>query len=272
MRRFGSRVTLIQRGSQLLELEESDVAEAVLQLMKDEGVEVLLNTVVPKVTGRSGEALQLQVRSGATTRILKASDILVAAGRTPNTDRLDANKAGVELDSRGYIRVNEKLQTTAPDVWAMGECAGSPKFTHAAFDDYRVVRDNLAGRSRTTRNRLVPFCLFTDPELARVGLNEPEAKAINVRYRLAKLPMSMVLRTRTVSQSRGFMKALVGDDDLILGFTAFGAEAGELMGVVQTAILGAVPFTVLRDAIYTHPTMAEGLGALFANVPASTAR
>ena len=272
MRRFGSRVTLIQRASQLLDHEEAEVSEAILQLMKDEGVEVLLNTIVLMVTGHSGEGLQLQMRSGATTRILTASDILVAAGRTPNTDRLDADKAGVELDSRGYIHVDEKLQTTAPDVWAMGECAGSPKFTHAAFDDYRVVRDNLAGRSRTTRNRLVPFCLFTDPELARVGLNEPEAKAINVRYRVAKLPMSMVLRTRTISQPRGFMKVLVADDDRILGFTAFGAEAGELMGVVQTAMLGAVPFTVLRDAIYTHPTMSEGLAALFANVPARSKR
>jgi pyruvate/2-oxoglutarate dehydrogenase complex dihydrolipoamide dehydrogenase (E3) component len=269
MRRFGSRVTIIQHSDRLLGREDADVSDALLQLMKDEGVGVCLKTDILKVSGHSGESMQLQIRSGEATSTLEASDILVATGRTPNTDRLDASKGGVELDSRGYIRVNERLQTTAPEVWAMGECAGSPQFTHVAFDDYRIVRDNLAGGNRTTRDRLVPYCLFTDPELAHVGMNESEARAKKVSYRLAKLPAAAVLRTSTLSEPRGFIKALIADDDRILGFTAFGVEASELMAAVQTAMLGAMPYTVLRDAIFTHPTMAEGLGPLLSNVPAN---
>ncbi len=266
MRRFGSRVTVIQRGGQLLGREDPDVAEALLQLMTDEGVEVTLKTDVLKVSGTSGASVQLQLRSGTETKTLEATDILAATGRTPNTSRLGLDLAGVELDARGYIRVNDKLQTTAPDVWAMGECAGSPQFTHVSFDDFRVVRDNVLGGARTTAGRLIPFCLFTDPELARVGMNESEARAKKVPYRLAKMPTANVLRTSTLSAPRGFMKALIADNDLILGFTAFGVEASELMAAVQTAMLGAMPYTVLRDAIFTHPTMAEGLGALFTNV------
>jgi pyruvate/2-oxoglutarate dehydrogenase complex dihydrolipoamide dehydrogenase (E3) component len=206
------------------------------------------------------------VRLGTAEQTIEASDILVAAGRTPNTDRLDLGKAGVELDPRGYIRVNEKLQTSAADVWATGDCAGSPQFTHAGFDDFRVVLSNLTGGSRTTRGRLVPYCLFTDPELAHVGMSETEAKAKNITYRLARLPMDLVLRTRTLSQTRGFAKALIGADDRIVGFTAFGAEASEMMAVVQTAMLGGMPYTALRDAIFTHPTAAEGLVALFSTI------
>jgi pyruvate/2-oxoglutarate dehydrogenase complex dihydrolipoamide dehydrogenase (E3) component len=269
MRRFGSRVTILQRGQQLLEREDPDVANALLELMLDEGIEVLLQAELLNVAGRSGASVQLRVRAGAAARTLEASDILVATGRTPNTDRLDVAKAAVDLDSRGYIQVNEKLQTSAADVWAMGDCAGSPQFTHVGFDDFRVVLDNLAGGSRTTRGRLIPFCLFTDPELARVGMNESSAKAKNVTYRVAQLPMSLVLRTRTLSQTRGFIKALIGADDHILGFTALGAEASELMAVVQTAMLGGMPYTALRDAIFTHPTAAEGLIALFANPPSA---
>jgi pyruvate/2-oxoglutarate dehydrogenase complex dihydrolipoamide dehydrogenase (E3) component len=236
--------------------------------MKDEGIEVLLKADVLGVTGRSGAGVKLNVRSPAKEQTLEASDILVAAGRTPNTDRLDLAKTGVELDSRGYVRVNDRLQTSASDIWATGDCAGSPQFTHVGFDDFRVVMSNLTGGSRTTRGRLVPYCLFTDPELAHVGLSETEAKAKNVSYRLARLPMAMVLRTRTLSQTRGFAKALIGADDHILGFTAFGAEASEMMAAVQTAMLGGSPYTVLRDAIFTHPTAAEGLIGLFASVPA----
>jgi pyruvate/2-oxoglutarate dehydrogenase complex dihydrolipoamide dehydrogenase (E3) component len=198
---------------------------------------------------------------------IDGSDLLVAAGRTPNTQALGADVAGIELDVRGYIRVNERLETTAPDVWAMGDCAGSPQFTHVAFDDFRIVRDNLNGGSRTTRNRLVPFCMFTDPQLARVGLNESEATAAHIAYRTAQLPMAAVLRTRTTSESRGFMKMLIArDTDRILGFTAFGAEASELMATVQTAMLGDLPYTALRDALFTHPTASEGLTLLLADV------
>jgi pyruvate/2-oxoglutarate dehydrogenase complex dihydrolipoamide dehydrogenase (E3) component len=271
MRRFGSRVTIIQHGPQLLAREDPDVAEGLLGLMKDEGIEVLLRAEVLSVTGRSGTGVAFRVRSGGTERIVEASDILVATGRTPNTDRLDADKAGIELDARGYIRVNDRLQTTAPDVWATGECAGSPQFTHVGEDDCRIVLDNLAGGSRTTRGRLIPYCLFTDPELAHVGMTESEARARGVPYRLARMPMAMVLRTHTLSETRGFVKALIGSDGRILGFTAFGAEASELMAVAQAAMLGGIPYTVLRDAIWTHPTAAEGLLSLFANPPAAPA-
>jgi pyruvate/2-oxoglutarate dehydrogenase complex dihydrolipoamide dehydrogenase (E3) component len=212
------------------------------------------------------------VRSDATEKALEASDILVAAGRTPNTDRLDPARAGVELDARGYIRVNDRLQTTAPDVWAMGECAGSPHFTHVGEDDCRVVLDNLAGGSRTTRGRLIPYCLFTDPELAHVGLTESEARTRGASYRIARMPMARVLRTHTLSETRGFIKALIGGDDRILGFTALGAEASELMAVAQTAMVGGIPYTVLRDTIWTHPTVAEGISGLFANPPSAPSR
>jgi pyruvate/2-oxoglutarate dehydrogenase complex dihydrolipoamide dehydrogenase (E3) component len=269
MRRFGSRVTIVQRGPRLLEREDPDVADELRGLLTDEGVEVLLQTEVRNVTGRSGAGVALRMRLGEAERTLEASDILAAVGRTPNTDRLDADKAGVKLDARGYIRVNDRLQTSAPDVWATGECAGSPQFTHVGEDDCRVVLDNLAGGNRTTRGRLIPYCLFTDPELAHVGLTESEARAKGAPYRIARMPMAMVLRTHTLSQTRGFMKALIGGDDRILGFTALGAEASELMAVAQTAMLGGIPYTALRDTIWTHPTAAEGLLGLFANPPAA---
>ncbi len=263
MRRFGSRVTIVQRGQRLLEQEDQDVSIAIQELMKDEGIEVVLQGELLNVTGRSGTTVKLRVRSGATERIVEASDILVAAGRTPNTDRLEAARAGVELDSRGYIRVNEKLQTSADGVWAMGDCAGSPQFTHVAHDDFRVVLNNLSGGERTTHGRLIPYCLFTDPELAHVGMRESEAASKSVNYRVAKSSMAFVPRMRTLSQTRGFMKALIGPDDRILGFTVFGAEASELMSAVQMAILGDMPYTALRDAIFAHPTASEGLGVLF---------
>jgi len=269
MRRFGSHVTIVQHSSRLLEKEDPEVSDGLLELMKDEGIEVLLNAEVLRVTGHSGERITLQVRVGSQERTLEASDILVATGRTPNTDRLNLDRAGVEVDSRGYIRVNDRLQTTAPDVWATGESAGSPQFTHVSEDDFRIVLDNLNGGSRTTRGRVIPYVLFTDPELAHVGLSETEAKAKGVGYRIAKMPMAMVFRAQTLSETRGFVKALIGEDDFILGFTAFGVEASEMMAVVQTAMLGHLPYTALRDAIFTHPTSAEGLIGLFTNPPAA---
>jgi pyruvate/2-oxoglutarate dehydrogenase complex dihydrolipoamide dehydrogenase (E3) component len=237
--------------------------------MQDEGIDVLLNSEVQRVTGRSGEVVTILVRVGRDQRSLQGTDILVAAGRTPNTDRLSLEQAGVEVDSRGYIRVNERLQTTAPDVWATGESAGSPHFTHVGEDDFRVVLDNLNGGSRTTRGRVIPYVLFTDPELAHVGLSETEARARDVSYRVVKMPMAKVFRAQTLSETRGFVKALIGDDERILGFTAFGVEGSEMMAVVQTAMLGGLPYTVLRDAIFTHPTSAEGLIGLFSQTPAA---
>jgi pyruvate/2-oxoglutarate dehydrogenase complex dihydrolipoamide dehydrogenase (E3) component len=268
-RRFGSRVTVIERGEQLAGREDADVAAALLELLRDENIDVLLRADVRHVEGRSGEHVRLQVETEYGVRVVNGTDVLVAAGRTPNTKGIGLEPAGIELNARGYIVVSDRLETTAPGVWAVGDCAGSPQFTHVAFDDFRVVHDTLNGGTRTTRDRLVPFCMFTDPELARVGLNESEARAGGVKYRLAAKPMAAVLRTRTLSEPRGFMKMLIDvDSDRILGFTVFGAEASELMATVQTAMLGRLPFTVLRDALFTHPTAAEGLTVLLADVAA----
>jgi pyruvate/2-oxoglutarate dehydrogenase complex dihydrolipoamide dehydrogenase (E3) component len=272
-RRFGSRVTVVQQGPQLASQEDPDVADALGQLFADEGIEVLLSAEALQVEGRSGESVRLRVRTPQGERRIDGSDILVATGRTPNTAGIGLDTAGVRLDGRGYVQVNDRLETSAPDVWAIGECAGSPQFTHVSETDFRVIRDNLAGGSRTTRDRLIPFCLFTDPPLARVGLNETEARRRGVAVRVARLPMGAVLRTRTTGETRGFMKALVdARNDRILGFTMFGPEAGEVMAVVQTAILAGMPYTGLRDAILAHPTMAEGVSALFSEVQPSSAK
>ncbi len=217
--------------------------------------------------GRCGEGIRLNVRAGSGNREIQCSDFLVATGRTPNTAAIGLEAIGVALDARGYIKVNDRLETSAPDVWAIGECAGSPQFTHVSEDDFRIIRDNLAGGNRSTHGRLVPFCLFTDPPLARVGLTEQEARQRDPAVRVARLPMAAVLRTRTTGETIGFMKVLIGGDDRILGFTMIGPEAGEVVAVVQTAMLAGMPYTAVRDAIYTHPTMAEGLNGLFAGVP-----
>jgi pyruvate/2-oxoglutarate dehydrogenase complex dihydrolipoamide dehydrogenase (E3) component len=270
-RRFGSRVTVVQHGPQLAGHEDPDVADALGRLFADEGIEVLLSAEALQVEGRSGEGVRLRVRTPQGERHLEGSDILAATGRTPNTAGIGLDTAGVRLDGRGYVQVNDRLETSAPDVWAIGECAGSPQFTHVSEDDFGIIRDNLAGGKRTTRDRLIPFCLFTDPPLARVGLSEGEARRRGVAVRVAKLPMGAVLRTRTTDETRGFMKALLdARTDRILGFTMFGPEAGEVMAVVQTAMLAGMPYTGLRDAILAHPTMAEGLRGLFSEVqPAS---
>jgi pyruvate/2-oxoglutarate dehydrogenase complex dihydrolipoamide dehydrogenase (E3) component len=272
-RRFGSRVTIVERGPQLVGREDSDIADAILQVFRTEGIEVILEAEPVRVQGRSGEGVSLLLRTPQGEPSIEGSDLLVAAGRTPNTAGIGLEAVGVELDARGYIKVNDRLETTAPDVWAIGECAGSAQFTHVSFDDFRIIRDNLAGGSRTTRDRLIPFCIFTDPPIARVGLSEREANRLGLKVRVAKLPMSAVLRTRTISEMNGFMKVLVDvHSDRLLGFTMLGPEAGEVMTIVQTAMLAGMPYTGLRDAIFTHPTMAEGLVFLCANVPPSATR
>jgi len=266
-RRFGSHVTIVEAGPQLAGREDPEIAAALLEMLHDEGIVVHLGAEVVGVRGRSGENVSLQVRTPSGNQTIDGRDILVAAGRTPNTDGIGLDLAGVALDARGYIAVNHRLETSAPDVWAVGECAGSPQFTHVSFDDFRVIRDNLAGRDRTTHGRLIPYCMFTDPPLARVGLSESEARHRSIAVRVAKLPIVAVLRSRTTSETRGFMKALVeADGDRILGFAMLGADAGEVTAVVQTAMLAGMPYTGLREAIIAHPTMAEGLGALFANL------
>jgi pyruvate/2-oxoglutarate dehydrogenase complex dihydrolipoamide dehydrogenase (E3) component len=268
-RRFGSNVTVIEHGGQLAHLEDPDVAAALKDLFVDEGIEVVLNATARRVEGHSGDRIRVYVTDRRGDRAIEGTDLLVAAGRTANTDGIGLEQTGVQLDERGYIKTNDRLETTADGIWAMGDCAGSPQFTHVCLDDFKIVHSNLAGGNRTNRNRLVPFCMFTDPELARIGKNEIEARRDGVEYRMAKLPMAEVLRTTTVSEPRGFMKVLTAkDSDEILGFTAFGFEASELLVAMHTAMLGRLPYTVLRDAILTHPTMSEGLAQLLASVPA----
>jgi len=267
IRRFGSQVTIVEAGPQLAGREDPDVGAALLELFQDEGIEVILGTSISEVEGRSGEKIRVHVKDGNGAHILHGTDLLVATGRTPNTKGIGLEQAGVELNEHGYIKVNDRLETTAANVWAMGDCAGSPQFTHVAYHDFRVVHENLNGGNRSTKGRLVPFCMFTDPELARVGRNESEARRDGIEYRVAKMPMANVLRTHTIAEPRGFMKMLIGkDSDEILGFTAFGVEASELMAAVQAAMVGRMPFTMLRDAIFTHPTMSEGLVYLLGQV------
>ena len=263
---------MIEQRQQLAGNEDPDVGAAILDLFHDEGIDVRLRTQVLGVEGRSGSEVRVATEGPDGEDAVDGTDLLVAVGRTPNTDGIGLERAGVERTKKGYVKVDERLATTATDVWAMGECAGSPQFTHAAFDDFRVVRDNLNGDNRTTGNRLVPYCMFLDPEFARVGCNESEARHRGIGYRLLTLPMAAVLRTRTLSEPRGFMKMLVAaDSDQILGFTVFGAEASELMLAVQTAMIGQVPYTMLRAGIFTHPTVGEGLTVLLSNAPTTPA-
>jgi pyruvate/2-oxoglutarate dehydrogenase complex dihydrolipoamide dehydrogenase (E3) component len=266
MRRFGSRVTMIDRNGRLMSKEDPDVCEALRSLLAEEGIDILLNARIKQVSGKSGDSVGVVVEQNGIEKVLKGSHVLVAAGRNPNTEGLGLELTGVELTDRGYIKVNERLQTTAPGVWAIGEVAGSPQFTHISVDDFRTVHANLTGGNRVTTGRQVPYCLFTDPELARIGLSESEAQARGTAYRLFKVPMETNLRARTLSETRGFVKALVeADSDRILGFTAFGVGAGEILAAVQIAMIAELPYTALRDAVLTHPTLVEGLISLFSS-------
>ncbi len=267
-RRFGSDVTLIDRNGRLAHHEDEDASQGLEEMCRDEGITVVTNAKITRVKGTSGERISLLGSRDGTELSLEGTHLLVAGGRTPNTNGIGLEKAGVEATDHGHVKVNEHLQTTAEGVWAIGDCAGSPQFTHIAYDDFLVVNDNIAGGSRVTTGRQVPFCMFTDPELARIGLSETEAKQRGIPYRLAKLPMAAVMRANTLSETRGFMKILVDTtSDHILGFTMFGNGAGEIMTTVQIAMLSGAPYTVLRDAIIAHPTMSEALLFLLPAVP-----
>jgi pyruvate/2-oxoglutarate dehydrogenase complex dihydrolipoamide dehydrogenase (E3) component len=267
MRRFGSKVSVLDRNQRLMSREDEDVCDALRSLLEDEGIDILLNTRIKRVSGKSGDSVSLVVEQNGAEKVVEGSHVLVAAGRAPNTEGLGLELAGVELTSHGYIRVNERLQTSAPGVWAIGEVAGSPKYTHISIDDFRVVHANLTGGNRVTTGRQVPYCLFTDPELAHIGLSEIEAREQRIPYRLFKVPMETNLRARTLAETRGFLKALVEtSSDRILGFTGFAVGAGEIMAAVQVAMIAGLPYTALRDAVLTHPTLVEGLIPLFSSV------
>lgn len=272
-RRFGSRVTLLETGPRIMSREDPDVGAELQRILVDEGIEILVGTTPTAVRGISGDMVRVTTRSESGTREIDASDLLVAVGRVPNTADIGLTEAGVRLTSTGYIQVNERLETSAPGVWAIGECAGTAQFTHASIDDFRIVSANMAGANRSTRGRLIPHVLFTDPPLAHVGLTEQDARQQGVPVRVSKLPMSRVLRTQATDETDGFMKVLVSaSDDRIVGFTMLGAQAQEVMAAMQTAMLAQLPYPALRDAVIAHLSFAEGLGPLLASVPPRAAQ
>ena len=266
-RRLGSAVTIVKRGARLLAREDADVAAAVADILREDGIEVLTETAATSVA-RDGDGVTLTVRDATGERTIRGSHLLAAAGRTPNSDRLNLAAAGIAADKRGYITVDERLATNVPGIYAVGDIKGGPAFTHISYDDYRILRTNLTqGGDATTTDRFVPYTVFTDPQLGRVGLSEAAAKEQGRRVRIAKMPMSSVARALEVDESRGFMKVLIdGASDQIVGAAILGLEGGEIMSMLQIAMMGRLPYTALRDATFAHPTLAESLNNLFGSL------
>ena len=265
-RRFGSRVSLVQRGKQLLGREDDDVAEAVAGILHEDGIDILLETEARSVEPGPEGGVRLTVGGLDGERTLGGSHLLVAVGRAPNTDGLGLDAAGVETDKRGFIPVDKRLATNVPGIYVIGDATGGPAFTHISYDDFRVLRANLIdGGEIATADRLVPYVVFIDPQLGRVGMTEAEARKQET-VRVAKLPMSGVARAVEVDETRGFLKAVVGQDDRLLGFAALAIEGGEIMAMAQVAMMGKLPYTALRDGVFAHPTLAEALNNLFANL------
>ena len=266
-RRFGSRVTIVQRAAQLLEREDLDLAEEVAKIMREDGIEVLLNTNAVKVESSGEGQIHLTVNTPQGERAIEGSHLLLAAGRVPNTEALNLEAAGVETDGRGFVQVNERLETSAPGIYAFGDVKGGPAFTHIAFDDFRILRANLLmGMNAVTTGRMVPYTVFIDPQLGRIGLNESEAQAQGRAVRVAKLPMDYMApsRAQELGETRGFMKVIVdAEDHQILGAAILGIEGGEIASILQVAMMGNLPYTALRDGIFSHPTLAESLNDLF---------
>lgn len=264
-RRFGSEVTIVQRGNQLLAREDPDVADEVAKILREDSIEVLLETEALRSEPASSGGIRLAVRTPTEERSLSGSHLLVAAGRVPNTDRLNLAATGVRTDTRGFIEVNERLETHVPGIYALGDVKGGPAFTHISYDDFRIIRTNLLqGGGATTAGRLVPYTVFIDPQLGRVGWSETEARARGFRIRVARLPMRHVARALEAGETRGFMKAVVdAETHQILGGTMLGIEGGELMSMLQIAMMGKLPYTAMREAIFAHPTLAESLNNLF---------
>jgi pyruvate/2-oxoglutarate dehydrogenase complex dihydrolipoamide dehydrogenase (E3) component len=266
-RRFGARVTIVQRGAQLLPREDEDIASSMTEILRGEGIDVVLSAR-PTAVSRKGPRVDVVLDSPEGKRELDASEILVAAGRRPNSDGLGLDAAGIGADPDGFILVNERLETNVGGVWALGDVKGGPAFTHVSYDDYRIVEKNLLeGGNATTRERLVPYCVFTDPELGRVGLTEREAKDRGLDYRVAKIPMSRVARALESDETRGFMKAIVENGtERILGAAILGVQGGEIMSVLEVAMMGGLPYGRIRDGVFAHPTLAESLNNLFATL------
>ncbi len=264
-RRFGSRVTIIQRGAYLLTREDADVAGEVANILREDGIEVLLETRPVRVEQSSAGNISLTVQTPAGERTLTGSHLLVATGRVPNTDWLNLDAAGIQVDKRGFIQVNERLETNVPGIYALGDIKGGPAFTHISYDDFRIIRTNLLEKGNASiHGRLVPYTVFIDPQLGRIGLSETDARAQGRDIKVAKMPMNYVARALEVDESRGFMKAVVdAGTGQILGAAILGIEGGEIMAMLEVAMMGKVPYTVLRDAVFAHPTLAESLNNLF---------
>ncbi|HTV05338.1 MAG TPA: mercuric reductase [Acidobacteriaceae bacterium] len=262
-RRFGSRVTLIHRGEQLLEAEDADVAAEVKKILEEDGIEVLLQANTTRASG----AVTLEVEAQSGMRVIKGSHLLAATGRVPNTDALHLEAAGIERDGRGFVRVNERLETNVEGVYALGDVNGGPAFTHISYDDYRIVKSNLlGGAKRTTRGRFVPYTLFIDPQLGRVGLTETEARRQGKKIRVAAMPMSYVARALETDETRGLMKIVVdAETEEILGAAVLGIEGGEIMSQIQIAMMGGLKYTALAEATLAHPTLAEALNNVFSH-------
>jgi pyruvate/2-oxoglutarate dehydrogenase complex dihydrolipoamide dehydrogenase (E3) component len=260
-RRFGSQVTVIQAGPQLLREEDEDVAAEVLKILREDGIDVLLNARAQEV--KPGIALKVAIEG--KTQTVEGSHLLLATGRVPNTGALKPAAGGVETDERGFIRANERLETSAPGVYVIGDVKGGPAFTHISYDDYRILKANLLdGGNRTTRDRMVPYTVFMDPQLGRVGMTEAEAKKSGRKIRVARMPMTSVARALEVDETRGLMKAIVdAETEEIVGATVLGLEGGEVMSVLQMAMMGHLKWSVLHDAVLAHPTLAESLNNLF---------
>jgi pyruvate/2-oxoglutarate dehydrogenase complex dihydrolipoamide dehydrogenase (E3) component len=273
-RRFGSEVTVVQRGPQLLSREDPDVAEAVAGILREDGLEILLETHSRRVEQSEDGRIQLTVETPDGERTLSGSHLLVAAGRPPNTDKLNLEAAGVETDGRGFVKVNERLETNVPGIYALGDVKGGPAFTHISYDDFRILRANLIeGKEASIADRLVPYTVFIDPQLGRIGLSEQEARDQERSFHVAKMPMSYVARALEVDEARGFMKAVVdADTGEILGCAVLGIEGGEIMAMMQIAMMGKLPYTALRDAVFSHPTLAESLNNLFASIDETPTR
>jgi len=272
-RRFGSEVTVIQRGAQLMGREDPDVAEAVAEILREDGIEVLLKTPTLRAAQDDAGKVLVTVGTPEGKRKLEGTHLLVAAGRPPNTEILNLDAAGIASDKRGFIEVNERLETTASGVYALGDVKGGPAFTHISYDDFRILRTNLLeGGSATIADRLVPYTMFIDPQLGRIGLSEQEARDQGRDVLIAKIPMTYVTRAVETGETRGFMKAVVdAGNDRILGCAVLGIEGGEIMAMIQIAMMGNLPYTALRDAVFAHPTLAEAMNTLFSNLERATA-
>ena len=264
-RRFGSQVTIIQRGANLLAREDPDVAEEVAKIMLEDGLEVLLETKPVSVKQFSKGNIQLTVQTKTGERTLNGSHLLMAAGRVPNTDWLNADSAGIQTDKRGFIQVNDRLETTVPGIYALGDIKGGPAFTHISYDDFRIIRTNLLEKGNATiHDRLVPYTVFIDPQLGRIGLSETDARMQGRKIKIARMPMNYVARALEMDEARGLMKAVVdADTGQILGAAVLGIEGGEIMAILEVAMIGKVPYAILRDGVFAHPTLAESLNNLF---------